>query len=104
MIRCEPTHEEETVTSESPILNVLVKIKPIERARQSVPASRAEGELQQQGWEVCGVVSSYERTKKVLSEPPRSNAEINMLTKERARQSVPTSRAAGALHRSGQAV
>jgi hypothetical protein len=48
-MQCEPTHEEETVTSEPPILNALVKIKPIERARQSVPASRAEGELQQQG-------------------------------------------------------
>ena len=47
--RWEPTHEEETVTSESPILNVLVKIIPIERARKSVPASRAEGELHQQG-------------------------------------------------------
>ena len=43
------THEEETVTSEPPILNALVKIIPIEKKRQSVPASRAEGELHQQG-------------------------------------------------------
>jgi hypothetical protein len=76
----------------------------IERARQNVPASRADGELHHQGWAVCGVVSPHERTKTVPSEPPNSNAEVNMLPKERARQSVPASRAAGALHQSGQAV
>ena len=96
--------KEETVPSESPILNALVKIIPIERACQSVPASRAEGDLHQQGWAVCGVVSQHARTKTLLSEPPNLNAEVKMLPKERARQSVPASRAAGALHQSAKAV
>ena len=58
--------------------------------------------------DACGrsfaVVSPHERTKTVLSEPPNSNAEVNMLPKERARHSVPASRAAGALHQSVKAV
>ena len=76
----------------------------IERARQSAPASRTDGELHHQGWAVCGVVSPHEQTKTVPSDSPNSNAEVNMLPKEIARQSVPASRAAGALHQSGKAV